>query len=389
MRTLHWYLLRQILATLGMTVMVFAFILMLGESLKEILSLLVSGQVGMGVVAQVFLLLIPYVLVFALPMGLLTATLLVYGRFSADQELTAARSCGVSLVSLTLPTLVLGILCAALSLYINLRIAPECRAAYRRLLFQVGTARAADLVPARTFIRDFSGYILYAGEVDGLQLQEVIAYQLDESGRKKNYLRADRGVIELDVSNRLATLSLMQGWQFLTDAGLEPSWHSFGELQLPSFPLPAQLAEKTKINNMSFDQLRGELRDLQARMQSSDPLGKLTSEELRQKQRDNSTLTEVLTEPIRVQLHRQVSFSFACVGFTLVGIPLAIRAHRRETSVGFAIALILVLIYYGFFILAQSLETRPELFPHLILWLPNFLFQAVGGWMLWKANRGE
>jgi lipopolysaccharide export system permease protein len=387
MRTLHRYLLRQILATLGMTVLVFAFILMLGESLKEILGLLVSGQVGLGVVAQVFLLLIPYVLVFALPMGLLTATLLVYGRLSADQELTAARACGISLVSLAFPALLLAVLCTGLSLYINLRVAPECRSAYRRLLFQVGTSRAADLIPAKTFIRDFTGYILYAGEVDGLQLQEVIAYQLDESGRKKNYLRADRGVIELDTTNRTATLSLMQGWQFLTDTGLEPSWHSFGELQLPSFQLPTQLVEKTKINNMSFDQLMKELREMDARMLTSASVGKLSSEELRQKLRDTTALSEVLTEPIRVQLHRQVSFSFACVGFTLVGIPLAIRAHRRETSVGFAIALILVLIYYGFFILAQSLETRPELFPHLILWLPNFLFQSVGGWMLWKANR--
>ena len=144
--------------------------------------------------------------------------------------------------------------------------------------------------------------------------------------------------------------------------------------------------DKPSVTDMTYRQLAAELREQEGRFTT--PTGDMTIDEL---YRLKSKLEEEqvdLTMPLRVQMHRQLAFSFACFGFTLVGIPLGIRAHRRETNVGFAIALGLVLVYYSFIILGQSLQTHSEWAPNLIVWVPNFIFQAAGVVMLWRANRG-
>src|SRR5258708_36215605 len=135
MKTLHLYLTRQGLATLLLTVIVFTFVLLLVNVLREILPLLKSTPL---LAFEAVALLIPFVLVFALPMGLLTAALLVFGRFSADQALTAVRAGGISLVALLAPGLCLSFPLSGACTSFKMEVGPQCPVAFKKVLYPMG-----------------------------------------------------------------------------------------------------------------------------------------------------------------------------------------------------------------------------------------------------------
>jgi lipopolysaccharide export system permease protein len=391
MRTLHRYLTRQIVATMLMTVVVFTFVLLLGNVLKEILGMLVNRQATLLMAAQAVGLLIPFVLVFALPMGLLTATLLVFGRFSADQELTAVRASGVSLVAVVTPVLLLSAVMSLVSAWVNLEIAPRCRVAYKQLLVQVGMSQAGLLLPEKTFIKEFPNKIVYIGNIDGADLRDVLIYNLDDEGKVDYYIRAREGRIEADQANQVIHVQLTDAWRvgLMEDSEVPvPVYAAESSLSYTNQP-EEKKSEKMQLSDMTFRELQGQLKLLEERVRyiGPDP-AKLTRDQAMEKLREIKEFQGDITLPIRLQIHSKIAFSFASIGFTLVGIPLGIRAHRRETTFGIALALILVFVYYSFFIIGHSLDTRPDFFPHLIMWAPNFLFQALGMVLLWRANRG-
>jgi lipopolysaccharide export system permease protein len=373
-----------VLASLLMTVAVFTFVLLLGNVIREVLSLLVNRQATFGIVAEAVGLLVPFVWVFALPMGMLTATLLVFGRFSADHELTAVRASGVGLLSLITPILLLSLALCALSALVNLEIAPRCRVAYNSLLFSLNAELSNAQLPEGRFIKDFPGYIFYVGRNRRQELQDVIVYKLQNETNVEMTVHAPRGRIEIDAPNQQINLYL---YDARTVFLAENRTASAGQVSIP-LKLARPDRKKPHISDMTFEQLWVEMHDLERRINLPLAREKFSAEALRQKKRELQKQRNDLTAPIRVQIHRQVAFSFACFGFTLIGIPLGIRLHRRETNVGVAVALVLVFIYYAFILIGQALATRPEYAPHLIVWLPNFVFQAVGAVLLWRANRG-
>jgi lipopolysaccharide export system permease protein len=323
--------------------------------------------------------------VFALPMGMLTATLLVFGRFSADQELTAARASGISLLSLITPVLMLSLLCCSLSAYFNMQLGPQCRVAYLQLINDLKAELVNAQLPEGRFIRDFPGYIFYTEKNDGGKLENVMIYRLQNETNVDTTLRAVRGQLRPDRANNQLILDLYDA-RSVTIGEHGNAINSFPTLTLNlSLSSATNKVTTTKISDMTFSQLRQELHNLE---HLNLPIGTNSPAELKDQLKAMRKQQKDFLEPVRVAMHREIAFSFACFGFTLVGIPLGIRVHRRETNIGIAIALILVLVYYAFIMLGASLSGRPEFYPHLILWLPNFIFQAVGAVLLWRANKG-
>lgn len=375
-----------------MTVMVFTFVLLLGNLLKEILSLVINHQATGWLVLHALALLIPYVLAFSLPIGMLTAALLVFGRFSADQELTAARAGGLSLVSLATPILILSVMLSGVCAWLNLQVAPAARVAYKDLLYEAGLAQPTRALQANQYV-ELGKYTLYVSKVqkDGTNVDNVLLYMYDDKHDLQAVVRSPSGTIigqsnglELILHKPYAMHNGHEGWELDTSSQSNATF---------DFPLrsPKEQKQNVPITDMTFSQLWQKIDELEQVRTVSPALPKIDKSNASTSPKQDPKLREMtsdMTMPLLVQVHREAAFSFACIGFTLIGIPLAIRAHRRETSAGVAIALVLVLIYYSFIILGQAWQGHPERAPHLIMWLPNFIFQAVGAVLLWRANKG-
>ena len=370
-----------------MTVMVFTFVLIAGNLLKEVLGLLVSGQVSLFLVIKSLLLLIPWVMAFALPISMLMSGLMVFGRFSADQEYTAARSAGISLLSLVSPVLVLALLMTGVCAWFNLKISPSSRVAYKQI-FAEQLTNLATFIPEGRYIDFTDEFVLYVSKVRGNNLFNIRFYQFSKGQKMLDVFAKSGRLIHEEgddtirlMLNEARVLTRVSGVEDVLEevesaekkadpeekaASFENEWLPLylEEYETEDIPLNIRAPRKADISDMTLSQMLDGLK------------------EAREKGMD--------IRPYIKEIHHQTAFSFACISFILVAIPLSLKAQRRETNISLAMALIVLLIYYSFFILGDALvETGdPALHLWILYWIPNFLFQSVGLFLLWKANRG-
>jgi lipopolysaccharide export system permease protein len=244
------------------------------------------------------------------------------------------------------------------------------------------------LLPERQYIKEFPGYIFYVGKNDHKgDLYDILIFHLENGTNETWTMRAPRGKMEVDNAQKLLTLRLYDAKTIALD-GRE---QQIGAADVVKIDVPLENTQggrpERKIDDMTFAQLWAEMRDLEQRLNMPVSLKGMKPEQIQARKKAWERQRKDLT-PVIFQIHRQLAFSFACFGFTLLGIPLGIRVHRRETNIGIAMALLLVAVYYSFILVGQALDTKPEYLPYLIVWAPNILFQSLGAWLLWRANRG-
>ena len=87
-----------------------------------------------------------------------------------------------------------------------------------------------------------------------------------------------------------------------------------------------------------------------------------------------------------VEANQRISIAIGCFSFMLIGIPLGVKSHRKETSTGMLLSLAVVFAYYLFTVVAKALAGHPGLHPNLILWIPLIVAQFAGIWLIRRSS---
>ena len=128
MRISDRYIAKQVLMGTLYAVIVLGLILVLGNLFKKVQPLLVEQKAPLGLVLRLVISILPLSLMYTLPWGFLSAVLLVFGRLSSNHEITSFRVAGVSLLRLSAPVFVIGILLSLGSFWLNTNVIPQSKA---------------------------------------------------------------------------------------------------------------------------------------------------------------------------------------------------------------------------------------------------------------------
>ncbi len=98
MRILTRYILKEVLSHAFLGGVLFTFVLLM-PNLPSLMELVVRNSTSQGIVAEIFLLMLPNMFVVTIPMAVLVGILLGLSRLAADSEITAMRASGIGVWS--------------------------------------------------------------------------------------------------------------------------------------------------------------------------------------------------------------------------------------------------------------------------------------------------
>jgi len=374
-KTLFLYITRKLVISFFLTLVVFTFVLFMGNIVR-IVDLIVKN-IDPLLILKYFFYVIPYLLAYSIPMSLVTAVILIYSKLSVENEITAMRACGIGMWKVFAPGIVLGLVLSYFCVQLNDEVYAYFHYAQRQLKrdFKV-TDPQAFLIPGHD-TNEFQGYKINIKRKENDIFYDVTINEFLEDGRKR-FIRADRGQLIKDEKTNAFSFKLIDGIIEEPDAANPQKFFqgNFGVYTI-KFDNSSDNKNKTKLKKKRRDMTIKELNAGIAKQKKL--LAQAGPDETKQIKRQITISATTINE--------RLSYSFACLAFVLIGMPLGVRSHRSEKTIGAAISLALVAAHYIFVLFAKALNDRPEYYPQLLIWLPNIVLIILGILFTFRIQR--
>jgi len=309
---------------------------------------------------------IPQAIPMAFPFGCLFAALLAMGRVMGDNEVTAMRTAGISVLRIVVSPLLFGVVMFAIAYVMNEWVAPASVDLSTRTFYQIIYHTDALPVEPQFFRKDpDTGNTFYVGQVapDNRTMMDVQIFKPAKYGPWNETLQAKSASV--------------QGSSLLLHDVIDTRYNNDGFLtnqqRVKSVTIGLPLGETasqfvSQVNNdpwtMSSKSLRVQVNALQAQGIGGTAMGNL-----------------------QINLADKLAWPFACIIGVLVAVPLALRFGKRGKMLGIALSIVAFFAYYLMVSAASAFGRNGAMNPYVAAWLPNVVIGVAGAVLLWLEER--
>ncbi|MBI5815337.1 MAG: LptF/LptG family permease [Nitrospinae bacterium] len=357
MRTLDRYIFKELAKIFFLAALVLLCVLLL-EKVNFLSGLLLTKGASFGAIGMILLYLSPSFMVLAAPLACLMAALMVFSRLSAENEITAMKSSGMSMARILAPAAALSAVVFAATLYLSVNVVHEGNIRFAQVVRDVLGANVNLQLKERKFNESFNGLLIHITEKKDGYLYGV--FISDQRRRDKpRIIEARKGRLAGSDEAQQAVMELSDGVIHSLDISGAYQTISFGQYTL-RLDLSGEYAKpmEKEIPQLSIAEL-GERID-------------------RLKSEGRGAYAEL------VALHKAFSAPVGCLILGVLGAPLGIMTHRRGSAGGFGMGVVMILVNYLLWMIGQGLGSEGKLPPVIAIWAPNII---MGGACVFLAMR--
>ncbi|PWJ66207.1 MULTISPECIES: LptF/LptG family permease [unclassified Fibrobacter] len=403
------------------------------DFLVKILDNVLSKGLPASTVLEIFVLNLAWMLSLSIPMAVLVASLMAFGRLSGDQEITACKAAGISPLSLMRPVLIVAMLVSVLMVCFNNWVLPEANHRSVELMNAVSRKKPHAFIDAGRLITQFPDVQLWVNRIDPVSgsLYGVQIYEMEKKGAPR-IIYADSASMEYADNGATLMLRLKSGETHMTDADnpenyfrirffsqelamknvddrLERRSRSYrSDREMPIEMMMDVVTDAEKKYGEALDQAvprrLATLVTLQKQLEGDSIAPKLKGDSdvspmdsiQRRRSLQRLRIQEIAalrtTERLygrmdsekkraaqyRVEIHKKYSTGFACFVFILIGAPLGIMARKGGIGTGILYSLAFFVIYWICLIGGENMADRLIVSPVLAMWMSNIIIGVFG-----------
>lgn len=361
-RILDKYIFREVVMAFFFGICAFSAVFIGSGTLFRIARYITDYGASFGAVVKIFVYGLPGILIWTFPMSMLLATLLTFGRLSSSSEITAMKSCGVGFTRIAAPAVLLGLLVTIGAIAFNEYVIPWANTSYNNVLhyeIQGNTEmKSQEHIILKEIVEGRIQRLVYARAYNGetQMLHGVTLQQFDQNGNVNLVENAEYAKWANDI------WTMYNGVIYTITADGTNQTLRFDSQMLPVNANPKGIVrEQKKPEELTMAELKAQIKIMQTQY--------------------------VDTSKLETELYQRFSVPMASLIFALIGVPLGLQPTRNSSSMGFALSVIIIFVYYAVMTLANAIARGGVIPPAYAVWIPNIIGLIAGAVLIRRASK--